>query len=443
MNFRTSRLSLLLLTFLASLPLHAAQAPTGSKRVKIESLEGAKTVLLQQGLELREAAVGEAVRIGERIRTDEKTTIVLIYPDGSHLSVLPGTDFEVEEEKKGVQSNQLRSGTVRGAVNKEVTAAAAAPKKAIHFVIRTKTAVMGVRGTEFFAAADASSGVAQFHTLEGTVEVASDPGALLGGQGVPVSGGQFVTATESGISDALPFNRTDFLKSVSNSAASSALNSAASSAAAIGRKSDSPEQIAPSAPAAPPPRIPPDPAKPVVPPEVAAEQKKIEDEREKPTYHLLSLALGVMGAEDPVVPAFYDNGNGFGNGQPYSPPSRQFYRALTIAWTPSIPIPVFTFLQVRGNFGAALFQNGSLNNHFLIHEYQVFLVCTLLRPLYVEAGGGEQLWNVPQYDGGIMSANAGFILSENGRLNRIFVGLSDFKGGNHATEYRAGIGLQY
>jgi hypothetical protein len=182
------------------------------------------------------------------------------------------------------------------------------------------------------------------------------------------------------------------------------------------------------------------------------EEKAKEAEKDRPTYHLLAVALGVFVTENPLRP-HGDTPNSSPNNCPNNNcgnnnnngvlPEPQFYRSISIHWTPSFPLPFATFLVLRGSFGADIFQNGSLNNSFLIHDYQAFLALTLLRPLYVEVGGGEQIWNGQSLDGGVMSANAGLILSEGGRFNRLFVGVSDFKAANHATQVRAGIGFQF
>src|SRR4051812_25941912 len=79
-----------------------------SKRARIESIDGAKTVLLQRGLALRDAAPGDEIQVGERIRTDAQTTVQVVYPDGSKLTVHPGSDLELDKPEGGVQSNLLR-----------------------------------------------------------------------------------------------------------------------------------------------------------------------------------------------------------------------------------------------------------------------------------------------------------------------------------------------
>lgn len=403
-----------------------------SHHARIETVEGAKTVLLQHDLALREASPGEEIEIGERVRTDDKTTVTISYEDGSHLTILPNTDLEIEEPKNKVQSNQLRSGTVKGSIEKAKSSATEmgqpSGKPPIKFVIRTRTAVMGVRGTEFVAGFNAASGMAQFNTLEGTVEVASSPAQLMGGTGVAVQSGQFVSATaESGLSAVTSFDRGSFLGNLV-SAARSAASGVASAASSSSGSSASAEVRAPlPVPAAPPPKLPQAPPPPPAPPAVV-QQKLVEAEQDRPHMHLLAFALGAFMSQNPNSETV--------TGIPY-------YRAFQVTWTPIIPLPVLNFLYVRGSFGATMFEDYSLNNAFLVHEYQAFAGTSLLSPLFVEAGGGEQIWRNDGIQGGIASANAGLIISQNGRWNRIYVGASKFMNGTKPVEVHAGVGIQF
>jgi hypothetical protein len=409
---------------------------TGPHQAKVESIEGAKTVLLQRGIALREIAPGDPIEFGERIRTDGNTTVTIAYSDGSHLTVLPNSDLEIENPQGAVQSNELRSGLVRGKVEKAPAegaagggASAPASTKPIKFVIRTKTAVMGVRGTEFVAGFNAASGLAQFNTLEGTVDVATSPAELMGGQGVAVASGQYIQATEAGLSAVQSFQTSSFLGGLGSMA--SALGSAASATGSVVSSSSSSDRkevearTPPPVPPAPPPNPPVAPVPPPPPPAVVQQKLEAED-KDRPKLHLAAFALG----------GFYGQ-----NPNPSSASGIPYYRAFEITWTPYIPLPILNFLYVRGSFGATLFENYSLNNAFLIHEYQAFAGTTLLSPLYAEVGGGEQIWRNDNIDSAILSANAGLIVSPNGRLNRIFVGVSKFFAGSGSLEARAGIGF--
>jgi hypothetical protein len=428
---------LALIALWVSIPAYAAYP---SQLAKVESIEGAKTALLQSGIKLRDVSVGERVRVGERIRTDAKTKVTLSYPDGSLLVIYPNSDLEIEKPKDGVQSNQLRGGDVQGSIEKVPPPKDGSQTK-VKFIIRTKTAVMGVRGTEFVVGYNAVSGLSSFHTLTGTVEVASSPAQLLGGSGVAVSGGQFVSATETGISAIQPFNTSTFLAALESSAGSAAASAAAGAAmdgvgnaAVSGVTSVLPDarSSTSASPPAPPPKLPPPPAPAPLPPAVA-EKNAADAEKERPRMHLVSFSVAAFMSENPVAE---------GEFLPSGLPATR-YTAIQFHWTPSVPLPVLDFLYVRGSFGATVFEHGSLNNGFLIHDYQLLAGTSLLNPLYAEVGGGHQSWRTEDIKGGVLSGNVGLILSTNGRLNRLFVGGSKFLRGTQPFEIRAGIGIQF
>lgn len=143
--------------------------------------------------------------------------------------------------------------------------------------------------------------------------------------------------------------------------------------------------------------------------------------------HLLSFSVGVFFSHD-----VRDRG------------SREHARALHAAWTPFIPLPIPLLAPyLRGSLGGMVFRNGSLNNNFLVREYQLHAGSAMLRPLFVEVGAGKQVWANENVDGGLLSANAGLILSENGRWNRIYAGVSRFMGGSEPMQVRAGLGIQF
>lgn len=427
--------SMLKLLGLISLGLSAsAYAAAPIQLAKIASIEGAKTALLQNGITLRDANAGEMVKIGERIRTDAKTKVTLAYPDGSSIVVYPNSDLEIEKPKDGVQSNQLRGGDVQGSVEKvPLTKGGSQPK--VKFIIRTRTAVMGVRGTEFVVGYNAITGLSSFHTLAGTVEVASSPAQLMGGSGVAVGGGQFVNATATGISGVQAFSPSTFMANLEAAAGSAAAGAAvdlAGNAALSSLSSVVPDGRSQSAaPPAPPPKLPPPPAPAPLPPAVA-EKNAADAEKERPSIHLVSFSIAAFMSENPKLQSEI-----LANGLPATR-----YTALQVHWTPSVPLPVMDFIYLRGSVGATVFEHGSLNNGFLVHDYQLLAGTTLLNPLFVEAGGGHQAWRTEDIKGGVVSGNAGLILSPSGRLNRVFVGVSKFLRGTSPIEVRAGIGIQ-
>ncbi len=446
-------LKCLYLWIASAVVISPAWAATLAKIESIESAMGHKTIMLLKGIQLREARVGDEVYAGERIRTEEGTKAILVYADGSKVTVLPKTDLEIEAlDKNRVQSSFLRSGNIQGEVKKETAVAEApkgtssavnpgaplvAPKKKLHFFIKTKTATMGVRGTQFVAAFSEAAGLAQFHTLEGTIEVGKSASSLLSGTGTPVEAGQFVQATPEGISEAKAFNRSRFMDSLSsvnsstNSSASSAVNSASST---VNQATTREPELPDTRPAQP--RLPEPPKKEPPPPSKAEEEKKAEEaQRERPHIHLVNFGLGFMVAESPKFAP--PPGSAQGN------ETRGIYRAFQIHWTPIVPLPFVSFLALRGGFGVNLARDGSLGNNFLIRELQVFLTFNLLKPLFIEVGGGHQDWASEGVNGGTMTVRAGISMGENAKFNRIYFGVTEFNGGmDRIAEGHAGIGIQ-
>ena len=82
------------------------------------------------------------------------------------------------------------------------------------FLVRTKAAVMGVRGTDFAVNTDADGAAAEVHTLEGQVDVAKDDKSLFSGKGMAVKADQFVKANRGAISVPKAFDRAGFLNAL-------------------------------------------------------------------------------------------------------------------------------------------------------------------------------------------------------------------------------------
>jgi hypothetical protein len=169
-------------------PSPSSLPPPAFKAV-IRSLEGQAN-----GVELTRpdgfkhvASAGIEIPEGSSIATHE-ASLVLRFADGSELRIAPDTRVLVESARPGRISSLLTSGHVRAKVAKPALPLPPVPKA--RFILRTKGAWMGVRGTDFTvdAALDLPSeyysdpesfsettlaDATEIHvrTLEGTVEV--------------------------------------------------------------------------------------------------------------------------------------------------------------------------------------------------------------------------------------------------------------------------------
>jgi len=151
--------SLLSILLLISIPPEAS-AWTVSK------IKGSAS-LIREGDREAKLAHGMTVGAGDLIQT-QRGAKVLLEEEGQHLWIGGGTRFIIEKGKVEQNKPQILNlvyGKVRAIVNK---------KSAGQYQYRTRTAVAGVRGTEFFFSSDDTQDL--FCTLEGSVEVKTNLG---------------------------------------------------------------------------------------------------------------------------------------------------------------------------------------------------------------------------------------------------------------------------
>lgn len=195
-------------------PLATWAASDIGKGPVIEAIDGDRIVIIiTPGASNRVGERGTEIRFGDRIKTGPRATVRVRYPDGSRLLVGRSTEMEIQENRGGSQYNQLYAGEVRGLIRK-VKEPRASPK----FIIRSRAAVMGVRGTDFVMNLDDAAPKADFHTLEGVVEVAGDEPTLMNGKGTLVSENQTVVAVSGAVSPVQTFSRKDFEKRMGSEA---------------------------------------------------------------------------------------------------------------------------------------------------------------------------------------------------------------------------------
>ena len=173
---------LLTLGTLAAQNVFAGQA-------KISFVAG--TVKVGTAGKMNAATVETPVASGETVSTAGDSAAILVLEDGSEIKLNANTEFTV----KGVAPNaefNLEKGGVFSKIKK------LRPNES--FRIHAKTAVMGVRGTHFFAALSKKAGVEADLWMcvhEGSVEVESlvthQKVAVPEGQGVYIKGGKDIT----------------------------------------------------------------------------------------------------------------------------------------------------------------------------------------------------------------------------------------------------------
>lgn len=118
---------------------------------------------------VRDAKMGEAVEQGNIVRTSPNGKARIVYDNGDHYSVGPGSAYRVFwGSNKGNDSNanetvNLMYGKVRGVVAKN------GPRNKL--TVRTHSATMGVRGTDFFVADGGKGAQTEVSVIRGSVAV--------------------------------------------------------------------------------------------------------------------------------------------------------------------------------------------------------------------------------------------------------------------------------
>lgn len=125
------------------------------------------------------AKVGDAVENGNIVRTVPGAKARVVFENGDMYQIGSGTAYRVEWDAKASEKAKLRAkidlmyGKLRGVVSKD------GPRRKL--TVRSKVAVMGVRGTDFFVEENAKTGETEFTIIRGSVEVtpsASVKGAI-------------------------------------------------------------------------------------------------------------------------------------------------------------------------------------------------------------------------------------------------------------------------
>ena len=121
---------------------------------------------------VRDLKISDRIENGNVLRTFPGGKVKVIYDNGDQIYVGPGTSYRIswKQDRKSAPEIRLAYGKLRGVISKE------GPRKKV--IIRTRTAVMGVRGTDFFIA-DEGLGETSVSVLRGAVEVAPARGKTL------------------------------------------------------------------------------------------------------------------------------------------------------------------------------------------------------------------------------------------------------------------------
>ncbi len=183
----------------------------------IEAIEGDRTVVVKTADGNRVAAVGAELRFGDRVKTGAKASVKMRFPDGSKLLIGRYSEVTIIPQTEGIQAISLARGEVRGVVRPSATVLQDPKSARIRFMIRTKAATLGVKGTDFVTQVQGDQAVSKFYTLDGSVQVARTEAEILAGKGTTIGAGMSARADETAIEAARPFNKEMYLEALASS----------------------------------------------------------------------------------------------------------------------------------------------------------------------------------------------------------------------------------
>ena len=178
-----------LATTVAILVLLTALGVRAEEVGAVAEIEGQAEVMRAGAAEWVALKPGDAVQLGDQVRTPAGSKLKLLFRDDSVLTLAPNSHLKVDESVVGtapVSSFSLFMGAIRAVVTDRYGAQGA------RFEVETPTAVAGVRGTGFITAYDATRDETTVLGLFDTTGVRSkiDPG---GAREVRVGPGQMTT----------------------------------------------------------------------------------------------------------------------------------------------------------------------------------------------------------------------------------------------------------
>jgi len=145
------------------------------------------TVLFEgQYYQVKDAKAGEKLESGNILRTRPGAHATVIFDNGDQIHLGPGSSYHIQWNSKSAKKIEfkLMYGKLRGIVSKE------GEEKKI--IIKTKSATMGVRGTDFFVSDSGPNGETEITVLRGAVDVTNEST----GKTLPIKTGTTALVTE-------------------------------------------------------------------------------------------------------------------------------------------------------------------------------------------------------------------------------------------------------
>jgi hypothetical protein len=377
---------ILVATLLACAPAWGDDEDGPLDRPVLEAIEGDKMVVVRTSVGNRVAEKGAVLDYGDRVKTGTRASARIVYPDGSKILIGRGSEIELQAPPgKERHASLLLSGSVRGLIKKPKVPDLKSPPK---FTIRSRAAVMGVRGTDFvFELADTGS-KAEVHTLGGLVEMAPTEPDLLEGRGTLIKPEQYANAVDGKVEAPKSFNRQRY---------EDQLEQYQPEVVHLARRE--PEATAYLT-------------------EQAIAVPSREGEKDYgPRLRLLDFQLGGIGVFQRDTGGYYATAQG--------------------SWNPSLR--VFRGIRARGMVAVSALKSRSRDSAFIALETGVLVSVPVVGPLVVEGGLGLVTW---LDNGGAKPSPLGQVAWSfgDGLFDRVYLGFSTF--GSDVGQFKAGLGIR-
>ncbi len=187
-----------------------SNASVAAPRPRISNIQGTGARIEGKNGQSTPAKVGDRLEANEKLITNESTSVLLTYGDGSRALIGKSSVLEIPEEKDGVTQNDVHSGSVRALIRKKQ----AQPGSKYHFLFRSRNAVMGVRGTDLVMSTG-EGGATEARIIEGLVDMATNEEQMKAGTVKPLKTGEYLTASsERGLSEPTRYEVSGYLKSL-------------------------------------------------------------------------------------------------------------------------------------------------------------------------------------------------------------------------------------
>jgi hypothetical protein len=171
----------------------SVEAIEGAPKIEVKSKKGAT----------KQSGPGAWLAFGDEIATPAETGVRVAMSQDTQVLIAASSKVSFQQDSLPPVAGepktsvlQVEQGEVRVLVAAQKSGEPLPPGH-FKFKLRTRTATMGVRGTDFVVSVS-ESGDTDLHTLKGNVEIAPTPEELRRGAGVAVASGTTTTAKQGG-----------------------------------------------------------------------------------------------------------------------------------------------------------------------------------------------------------------------------------------------------